>query len=176
MTRRTAAILVMAAVVAANALGWSLLDRGLEPSPWPGAINGVAFSPYRADQDPQSGRHPTPEQIDEDLNLLARHVRHVRTYSVIDGLEAVPALARRHGLSVTAGAWIDGREERNEREVEALVELARDSHNVTRILVGNETLLRGDVTMEQLVNYIRRVRTQVSVPVSTDMILSSALR
>src|SRR3990172_4656074 len=167
MAKRMAAILVMAGIVAANALGWGLLNRGLEPSPWPDAINGVSYSPYRADQDPQSGRHPTPEQIDEDLGLLARHVRQVRTYSAVDGLEAVPPLAQRHGLDVAAGAWIDGREDRNEREIAGLVELARKNGNVTRILVGNETLLRGDVSMEQLVGYIRRVRTEVSVPVST---------
>src|SRR3990172_1387276 len=120
MARRTATILVMAGIVAANALGWGLLDRSLEPSPWPDAINGVSFSPYRADQDPQSGRHPSPEQIDEDLALLARHVRHVRTYSAIDGLEVVPPLAQRHGLGVIAGAWIDGREDRNERKIAGL--------------------------------------------------------
>ncbi|MCW5729203.1 MAG: glycosyltransferase, partial [Alphaproteobacteria bacterium] len=80
---------------------------------------------------------------------------------------SVPFLARRYGLRVTAGAWIDGRMERNEREIAAVIAQAREFRNVSRILIGNEAVLRADVTVEELVTYIRRVRTQVRVPVST---------
>lgn len=164
---RKSGILVVLAIVVANVLGWGLLNRPEQPKPWTGFINGVSFSPYRAGQDPRADRHPSAEEIDEDLALLARHVKQVRTYTAIDGLEMTAPLARQYGLLVTAGAWIDGRFERNEREIANVVELSRQNRNITRILVGNESLLRADVDVEQLISYLRRVRTQVKVPVST---------
>jgi exo-beta-1,3-glucanase (GH17 family)/cellulose synthase/poly-beta-1,6-N-acetylglucosamine synthase-like glycosyltransferase len=161
------ALAVGLTIALANLLAWGELDRAYEPAPWTQVINGVSFSPYRADQDPLAGRHPTPEQIDADLAVLAGAVKQVRTYSATDGLEAVAPLANRHGLLVTAGAWIDGRPERNRREIDGVVRMARDNANVTRVLVGNEALLRQDVSLPELIDAIRQVRTQVKVPVST---------
>src|SRR5690606_14114449 len=47
------------------------------------------------------------------------------------------------------------------------VRLARTNRNVDRVIVGNEALLRAELTVPELVKYIRRVRDQVQVPVST---------
>jgi exo-beta-1,3-glucanase (GH17 family)/cellulose synthase/poly-beta-1,6-N-acetylglucosamine synthase-like glycosyltransferase len=164
---RKSGVLVIVLVVLANLVGWGLMNRPQEPKPWWHGINGVSFSPYRADQDPRADRHPSAEQIARDLELVASQVRQVRTYSATDGLDAVAPLADRYGLLVTAGAWVDGRLERNEREIANVVRMARRNGNVNRVLVGNESILRADVTVDELIDYIRRVRTQVKVPVST---------
>ena len=157
---------IAALVVLANFAAWMGFNRPQIAEPWEQQISGVSFSPYHEGQGP-NGAHPTFDQIDRDMALLANKVRNVRTYSATDGSENVGLLARRYGMNVTAGAWIDGRQERNQREIANVVAMARDNRNVTRILVGNESLLRNDVSIDDLITYIRAVRTQVKVPVST---------
>ncbi len=165
---RYSGLVVLVLILAGNLAGWWVMNRPVEPRPWGQMINGVSFSPYQANQNPQENRHPTAQQIDRDLSLLVGKVRHVRSYSATDGIEDVAPLARRYGLIVTAGAWIDGRRDRNEREIANVIAMAKaNPETVRRVLVGNETLLRTDVPTEDLVAYIRRVRAAVSVPVST---------
>ena len=47
-------------------------------------------------------------------------------------------------LRVTVGAWIDKHQERNEREIRSVIDLAKRHSNVNGIIVGNETIYRGD--------------------------------
>jgi hypothetical protein len=82
-------------------------------------------------------------------------------------MEAIPELASEFGLSVTAGAWLDGDKKKNEREIKSLLAMARANPNVTRVIVGNEVMLRGDLKRQQLAGYLRRVRAQLNVPVGT---------
>lgn len=164
---RNSGALVLLLVIVANVFGWSLLNQYEDPKPWGQAISGVSFSPYQASEDPQADRHPTPAEIDGDLALLQGKVRAVRTYSATDGIEVTAELARKYGLQVTAGTYLDTRYDRNEKEIEGVIKMANENKNVIRVLVGNETLLRADITVDELINYIRRVRTQVKVPVST---------
>ncbi|MCC6469587.1 MAG: glycosyltransferase [Alphaproteobacteria bacterium] len=114
----------------------------------------------RADQ-------PTREMIEQDIRLLQGRVGAIRTYSAINGLEVVPSIARKYGLRMTAGAWIDGRWARNGEEIASLVDLTNHNKNINRVLVGNESILRNDLPVRRLINYIREVRDQVKVPVST---------
>jgi len=164
---RLANTIIVATVAALTAAGWMALNRPDAPTDWSGRVAGVSYSPFRPGQHPDKGPFPTPQQIDQDLALLAAKVDKVRVYTTGEGQEVVPTLALRHNLTVTLGAWIDTRLQRNEREVETVVRLARENSNVDRVIVGNEALLRGDVTIPELTAYIRRVKERVSVPVST---------
>ncbi len=158
----------VAAAFAAITIGfWALGNRPSAEPPWPSQVAGMSFSPLRMGEDPAEGEFPTREEIDADLSLLAGKVRSIRTYGVGGTLAEIPALARRHGMTVTAGAWLTANLEDNEREVAKLVEVARHNRNVTRVIVGNETVLRGDLTPEALIDYLDRVRAAVRVPVST---------
>ena len=85
------------------------------------------------------------DQISSDLAGIGPSTRAIRTYSVSNGLEAVPELASEFGLHVTLGAWIDDGEEANEREVETAIELSKHHRNIDSIIVGNETLYRNSV-------------------------------
>lgn len=163
---RIPGVAVLLFILLVDVAGWYAFNRPQKALPWGRTIGGVAYSPYREGQSPD-GRHPTAKEIAQDMALLARHVGQIRTYSSTDGSQLVPALAAPYGLRITAGAWIDGRRENNEKEIAGVVREARDNPDVTRILVGNEAILRGDVSVSDLVSYIRRVRTQVKVPVST---------
>jgi exo-beta-1,3-glucanase (GH17 family)/cellulose synthase/poly-beta-1,6-N-acetylglucosamine synthase-like glycosyltransferase len=153
--------------VLANFALWGWLNRPQEEMAWNGVIRGVSFSPYRGNEDPTKDRFPTEESIDRDLQLLADRVGRVRTYSSTDGMEQIPRLAKKYGLKVTAGAWLDKRTERNERELRNLVRTARTQSNVDRVIVGNETILRGEFRPAELGKILRKVRKEVKQPVST---------
>ncbi len=146
---------------------WAWINQPQEEPAWPSRIQGFSFSPLRADQDPLTGVYPSAAEIDADLGLLAGKTYAVRTYTVEDVMAQVPELAAAHGINVALGAWIDKNLERNATEVQSLLSIARDKHNVVRIIVGNEVVLRGDIPNEQLFQYLDMVRRTVEIPVST---------
>jgi exo-beta-1,3-glucanase (GH17 family)/cellulose synthase/poly-beta-1,6-N-acetylglucosamine synthase-like glycosyltransferase len=158
---------ILAVVVLANIAIWTAFNRPVFEQDWRGTIRGVSFSPYRKNEDPFKNRFPTPAEIDGDLQRLEGKVAAIRTYSSTDGLEMIPALAARHHLRVTAGAWLDKRLAKNEIEINNLIANARTCPNIDRLIVGNEALLRGDLTVDQLIGYLRRVRSATTLPVST---------
>ncbi len=164
---KTANLLIVALVAFANVVGWAV-PHGFDLMPRPAApLSGVSFSPFQADQDPTSGSLASAGQIDQDLALVQGRALSVRTYSSTGGLEQVPGLAQRHGLRVTAGAWLDTDLAKNEVEIASLVANARRYDNIDALIVGNETILRGDLTVPQLIDYLHRVKQQVNLPVST---------
>ncbi|MBF0117949.1 MAG: hypothetical protein HQK79_03885 [Desulfobacterales bacterium] len=130
-----------------------------------GLIKSFSFAPFRRGQDPSINIHPTHEQIDSDLNVLKGIVSEVRTYGARGGLEIVPALASKYGMTVIHSAWIKGAN--NEAEILSLIDQAnRYPDTIKRVIVGNEVLLRKDLKVQELADIIRRVRTSVKQPVS----------
>lgn len=161
------ALFAMLALSAITLGGWAMLNRpSIEPD-WPGTVAGIAYSPYRAQQSPLKDIHPSADEIRADLALLATRTRHIRIYSVSNILGDIPALAKPFGLQVTVGAWLSQDLEQNAREIERLIAVVNANDNVDRVIVGNEILLREDLSAEQLIAYIQQVKAQVKVPVST---------
>lgn len=148
---------------------WGLLNRPEEVPPVPEEISGFAYSPYRNGQSPIDQTFPTAEQINEDLALLSQHTRHVRTYSVAGILGDIPAIAAKYGMQVTIGGWITDNREQNLIELNRLIDIVNRSTNIERIIVGNETLLRQELTGDDLIMYINYVRAGIDrkIPVST---------
>jgi exo-beta-1,3-glucanase (GH17 family)/cellulose synthase/poly-beta-1,6-N-acetylglucosamine synthase-like glycosyltransferase len=164
---KRASVLIGVAIAIFTVGFWALMNRPEEHPPWPRRIQGFSFSPMRADQSPISKHYPSVEQIDADLAMLAGKTNAIRTYTVENVLAKIPELARKHGINVALGGWLDTELEKNEREIEALIKVARANRNVVRVVVGNEVVLRGDLPTEQLLGYLDRVRAAVQVPVST---------
>jgi exo-beta-1,3-glucanase (GH17 family)/cellulose synthase/poly-beta-1,6-N-acetylglucosamine synthase-like glycosyltransferase len=161
-------IIIAAAIAAITVSLWAYVNRPETEPPWPDVIQGFSFSPMRIDDDPIKGKYPSSEEIDADLALLAGKTHAVRTYRVEGSLAEIPALARKHGINVALGAWIEPDLEKNAAEIERLIKVADSNRrNVVRVLVGNEALLREEVTVDQLIEYIRHVRSKVGMPVST---------
>jgi len=160
---------ILMAVIAVNLAVWIGFNRKVPDQPdWTGKIQGVSFSPYHEGQDAMKKIYPRPDQIDSDLRVLKGQVNSVRTYSSMDGFENIPGMAVRYGFGVTAGAWLDKDLEKNEKEISNLIRNAKIyTSTIKRVIVGNESTLRGDLTVEQVIQYIRRVREQVPCPVST---------
>jgi len=147
---------------------WGLLNRPSDEPPWPERIQGFSFQPMRADDDPTDGVYPSITEIDEDLALLQNEVHAIRTYSVAETLAAIPQLAAGHGLNVALGAWLGPDAAINDAEIERLIEVyRRASRAVVRVIVGNESLLRKDIPIDELIAKLERVRDEVWAPVST---------
>ena len=71
----------------------------------------------------------------------------VRTYSVDFGLDQVPEIAQRHGLKVLLGLWVSSHADRTQYQISTGVALAKRFPDVVRaVIVGNEALLRGEVS------------------------------
>lgn len=160
-------VAVLLCVASAHAALWGLLQDKQQASDFRGILPSVSYAPFEGTGHPDVDNIPTVEKIRADLKKLAPLTRAIRLYSSTGGVELVPPIAAEFGLKVTVGAWIDKNTERNEREMQAAVELAKKNSNVIGVVVGNETIYRGELKVEELAELIRRVKRQVSVPVTT---------
>lgn len=160
-------LVIALAIALLTLMIWNLLGGSSNEPPWPKKIQGFSFSPVRADQDPSRGRYPTEAQIEEDLLLLSEKTYAVRSYSVSGSYSEIPRLAEKHGLNVALGAWIDGDPETNAYEIETLISLSRQYHkNIVRVLVGNEAIYRGNISVAEAITNLDNVNSKVWAPVS----------
>jgi len=160
---------VVLVVLLNGLLSWSNnLPQDVGPDVPSGKLNSLSFAPYREDQGPLDKKFPTPEQIDEDLHLMGEKTHSIRTYASAEGsMPLIPALARKHGLTMIQGAWLGSLKIDNKIETAELIRSANENPDVVkRVIVGNEVLLRGDLKPEQLVEYIREVKRSIKQPVS----------
>ena len=162
-----AVVAVLFFVTAAHAAIWGFL-REKQPAPdFTGMLPSVSYAPFDGSGHPDVDNIPTVEKIRADMKVLAPLTRAVRLYSSTGGVELVPPIANEAGIKVTVGAWIDKHVDRNEREIQAAIELAKHNANVNGIVVGNETIYRADQKVDDLIKLIQRVKSQVNVPVTT---------
>jgi len=142
----------------------------LPPSPLAngGKLYCVSYAPFRDTQDPLvETTHIDARQIDDDLTVLSRYTDCIRTYSIEFGQDQIAAIAQRHGMKVLQGLWLSSDAAKNQRQISTVVELAKRFPDVIRaIVVGNEVLLRGDLSVTDLESVIREVKAQVVQPVT----------
>jgi exo-beta-1,3-glucanase (GH17 family)/cellulose synthase/poly-beta-1,6-N-acetylglucosamine synthase-like glycosyltransferase len=162
-----AVVAVLFFVSAIHAGIWGLLrDREQAPD-FKGILPSVSYAPFEGTAHPDVDNIPNAEKIRADMKTLAPLTRAIRLYSSTGGVELVPPIANEAGLKVTVGAWIDKNADRNEREMQSAIELAKRNSNVNGIVVGNETIYRGEQKIEDLIKLIQRVKGAVNVPVTT---------
>lgn len=118
-------------------------------------MHGICFSIYEDGQKP--GSIITEAQVERRILILKPYVKWVRSFSCIEGNEHVPRMAKKHGIKTLVGAWLGDDLELNEREIEALISMAKEGL-VDVAAVGNEVMYRKDLTEAQLINYIQRVK------------------
>ena len=128
----------------------------------------VSYAPFRGAQTPLDPEtHISAAQIEEDLTQLAKISECVRTYSIENGLDQVPAIAGKVGLKVMQGIWLGSDRAKNFAQVSTAIRLTKENPGViTSLVVGNEVLLRGEMTVNDLADIIRSVKAQVTVPVT----------
>lgn len=127
---------------------------------------GIAYSPFRDCQNPSRGIYPSVSEINEDMAIIQHMGNSVRTYSAVGVLGKIPEIASKYGLKVYAGLWLGKDREKNENEIKALLELSKKT-SLESVIVGNEVLLRGDMSENSLIQYIQRVKKAVDVPVTS---------
>jgi len=148
----------------------------LQEGRWMG--QAVAYGWFRRGQAP--GRSsPSRAELLEDLGIIARHWSLIRVYNAEETTRHMLELIREHGLplKVLLGVWLEDEVGKpdcaraNHANVLCGIELARDFPEIVlAVCVGNETQVDWSahrMRMEDLIRYIRALRAQVAVPVTT---------
>ncbi len=162
-----AVVAVLLFVTAAHAGLWGLFQEKRAAPDFRGILPSVSYAPFEGTAHPDVDNIPQIEKIRADLKKLSTITRAIRLYSSTGGVELVPPIAAEFGLKVTVGAWIDKNADRNKREIEAAISLAKRNSNVNGIVVGNETIFRGEQKIDDLIELIKQVKKSVNVPVTT---------
>jgi GPH family glycoside/pentoside/hexuronide:cation symporter len=118
-------------------------------------MHGLCFSPYNEGQ--QLGDIITREQILQRMEIIAPSVKWIRSFSCSDGNELIPQVAKEKGLKTMVGAWVSRDEKSSQKEIDKLIELAKNGY-VDIAVVGNEVLLREELTENEIITYITKVR------------------
>ena len=118
-------------------------------------LHGLCFSPYVEGQ--ETGDILSESQIRRRMEIIMPYTRWIRSFSCTEGNELIPRIAHDKGLKTMVGAWISNDRERNEKEIRSLVTLA-EAGLVDIAAVGNEVLLRNELSVPELAAYIRQVK------------------
>jgi glucan 1,3-beta-glucosidase len=163
---------LFALVACAIALAWYGLGQ---PVPMPASPLGagerltcISYAPFHGDQAPYSWwLHIPDRQIAADLQRLAALTSCVRTYSGKGAQGQITKLAEAQGLKVLQGIWLGRNRADNRREIESALKLARrHPGTVKALIVGNETLLRGELPPAKVKAYLDEVKTRSGLPVT----------
>ena len=130
-------------------LSQSVLNNGM---------HGLCFSPYVEGQKP--GDFISESQIRRKLELIKPYTKWIRTFSCTDGNEQIPILAKEHGLKTLVGAWLGDDPIINEDEINGLINLTNQGY-VDIAAVGNEVMYREDLSEDELIDYINRVKSAI---------------
>ena len=126
-------------------------------------LHGLCFSPYIEGQ--EVGDILSSDQIKRRLDIIAPHTKWIRSFSCTEGNELIPEIAYQKGIKSMVGAWISNDRNRNEKEIEALIKLAK-AGLVDIAAVGNEVLHRNEISEQELLGYIKRVKEAIpNIPV-----------
>ena len=137
----------------------------------------LAYSAYRDGQSP-GGVEPTKEQIKQDLQMLLPYTFGIRIYSLSGYTALIPAICDELGLELHVGVWLDNDDAENQKNMDDAIKILNEGHpSIKTVIVGNEYLLRQDVTFKnnlvtaeaKLVGYIGYVKSHMTtkLPVGT---------
>ncbi len=164
------ACLALSALVIAGAWAWLGSPVPMPQSPLaPGEkLYCLSYSPFRGGQTPlDANTQILAAQIEDDLTRLAQITDCIRTYSIDYGQDQIAGIAARHGLKVMQGLWLSSHPDKNHEQIETAVALVnRYPGTIRALVVGNEVLLRGEISPEDLAATIRAVKARVGVPVT----------
>lgn len=161
---------VVALVACLHVAAWAIWESQSSAPNISGPLASVSYSPFEGSAHPDDpNTRVSVGRIRSDLRVLAPLTRAIRTYSSTGGVELVPPIASEFGLKVAVGAWVDKDEKRNARELRSAVDLARKNRNVNALVVGNETIFRGEQSADDLIRLIHQAKREVggAVPVTT---------
>ncbi len=121
-------------------------------------MHGLCFSPYEEGQEP--GDQITEQQIRRRMKIIKPYTKWIRSFSCTEGNELIPIVAKEFGIKTLVGAWLGNDTEINHREINGLIELSKQGY-VDIAAVGNEVMYRGDLTEEELLAFIYKVKKEL---------------
>ena len=121
-------------------------------------MHGLCFSTYEDGQGP--GTHITEEQIRRRMKIIKPYTKWIRSFSCLDGNELIPRIAKEYGIKTLVGAWLGNDPEINEKEISSLIALAKEGL-VDIAAVGNEVMYRNDLTEDELLGFMNRVKNEI---------------
>ena len=130
-------------------LFFEVLDTGMQ---------GLCFSMYEDGQKP--GDIISEEQVRRRMKIIAPYTKWIRSFSCTEGNEFIPKIAREMGIKTLVGAWLGNDDEVNQKEIEGLIQLANDGF-VDIAAVGNEVMYRKDLSEDELLDFIARVKKAI---------------
>jgi exo-beta-1,3-glucanase (GH17 family) len=131
-------------------------------------LAGICYGPARDGEDPNMGVMPTEQNLQEDIHLISQLADSIRTYGITGSLQKIPMFCEETGLNCYPGAWISSQKEYNNKEIQSLIQVGKQGlKSVKALVVGNEVLLRQELSERDLVAYIKEVKGKTSLPVST---------
>jgi len=165
MRRAVAPLLLSLAVL--SFWWWAGREQALPPAPAAGAPC-LSYAPFETGQSPfDAGLVIPPAQIERQVQALARITPCLRSYSVGQGLDALPAAAERAGVKILLGIWLGRDTVANTFETTRALELAAAyPDTIAALVVGNEVLLRKEMTFDQLARVLDEMRAASAVPIT----------
>jgi glucan 1,3-beta-glucosidase len=128
-----------------------------------GGLHGICFSLYEDGQEP--GDEISEDQIRRRMNILKPYTQWIRSFSCTEGNEMIPRIAKEFGIKTLVGAWLGKDVEKNQKEIEGLIELAKAGY-VDIAAIGNEVLYRNDLSKDELLMLIRDTKKELgNIPV-----------
>lgn len=121
-------------------------------------VHGFCFSLYEEGQKP--GDIISEAQVRRRMEILKPHTGWIRSFSCTEGNEWIPRVAKQMGIKTLVGAWLGDDDEINQREIEGLLQLAKEGC-VDIAAVGNEVMYRKDLTEEELITFIKKVKAEI---------------
>ncbi len=140
--------------------------------------NAISYGCYRKGQAP-GVKGPSESEILQDLEIILNHWNLIRVYGSDDDSERILKVIRKNKLpiKVMLGVWLEDEikdpQRKNENIKQALIaiRLANEFGDIiSAISVGNETQVfwsAHKMETASLINYLRTVRNNTSVPVTT---------
>lgn len=160
------ALLIALVASLLNFAAWAWWSAPVSAPDVAARVAGLSFTPFQRNDDPVASRFPSAAHIDADLDKAAKLTARIRTYTSAQ-FEQLPAIAARHNLQVTAGVWLNANPADNAAELVAATRAQQNHKNLTRLIVGNETVTKQVLGLQDLIKYLKAARARVSVPVST---------
>src|SRR5579872_5009768 len=140
-----------------------------QPNPAPGKyeLDGLAYGPAHNAGDVPTV--PSSQEIRNDMPILSSITHYIRTYSSTGPADAIIQAAETEHVCVASGIGLGRDSAVNASEMTAGEQLATNSAAVHAVIVGNEVLLRGDLSESQLLADIQQVHDKLAnkVPITT---------
>jgi exo-beta-1,3-glucanase (GH17 family) len=165
---------ILAVLLIVNSIWWSYVDRPHNVESTSPKLDCVSYSPYRRESTlDENKKYVSRETLEADLAIISKRFSCVRTYTSLYGMDLVPEVAEKYGMTVLLGVWINENLFENLTDLELAIKLSNKHSSVSHLIVGNESLFFSKITPKYLYIYMRYANKMTKTPISTGEIIST---